>query len=1013
MSSITFIANTGLQVYHFSERYDKNLQKNLRFNFTESYDVRRDDFWIDELLPINNDKSLFARRSQLVQKGYLGLNDTVSTDAENDASLTQFSQEEEGEFFSISNIHNTLKLFEKKWIPLPFFKRNNINNDFFGPIDWVRIYFEIINETELNFVLMVDSTTGKTEQNTISPFIHENMNENIFALSKNESHILKFMDTLTGGDWIQQYISTIANKPNQELQKPLRKDIASYVHFTRILKSLTKLPEIQLLTDKGNSIDVDLVLDIGNSKTCALLFENSSSQNFNFNSVKKLELIDFSDPFNSYQESFSTKVIFKEVNISSHNYNLGVHNKFQWTSPVRVGFEAEKLINDSNIELKLAREIRTYNSSPKRYLWDTNQSEIEWEFHSNDEGVLPKKVYKKGISEQLNADGTICLDTIFSTDAFYSRKSLMTFVYLEILNHAVRYVNSIEFRSSHGNPSSIRKIKRILISCPTAMTKREQIVLRECADEAVQLLNKYLLYTSDSYEPTGEVATEVIPAVKDLKLTYQDFERKKDWIYDEATSAQMVYLYAMIQHKFDKDVDLFFKLHGKFRNQNVQKSLVIGSLDIGAGTSDLMISHYDYTKEAGVKLIPDPLYWESFNLAGDDLLHILIKNIIIEGSISNSDNDEGCTGVIENHGRKNNIDSIERKLNGFFGKDSNKIGYKGRLMRLNFINQIATPIVYKYMSIANEDKDEWVDYDYFFPLIKPNDELLNYFKSHFEFDFKDIKWRLSSKKVNTLIQLVFSKLIKQISSIMHLYKVDIVLLSGKPCSFNIVEELFMRYHPVSPSKLINLNNYWIGRWYPFSDELGYISDPKTIVTVGSLISYVGGKLFKFDQFRIDNSNLVNKLISTADNIGVIEHRELSVTPLKLKDDSATLLINSIPTNIGFKRVDSINYFGRYLLSFEFNDMRMAESIRKKVGFNEVNLAHEIGNLKTKYRSKLPFKIIVSRDLDKDKEDLKIEEILDIDGENVPVGFFKLFPKTMESDEGYWLDTGEFQLSITN
>lgn len=1013
MSSITFIANTGLQVYRFSERYDKNLQKNLRFNFTESYDVRRDDFWIDELLPINNDKSLYARRSQLVQKGYLGLNDTISTDAENDSSLTQFSQEEEGEFFSISNIHNTLKLFEKKWIPLPFFKRNNINNDFFGPIDWVRIYFEIINETELNFVLMVDSTTGKTEQNTISPFIHENMNENIFALSKNENHILKFMDTLTGGDWIQQYISTIANKPNQELQKPLRKDIASYVHFTRILKSLTKLPEIQLLTDKGNSIDVDLVLDIGNSKTCALLFENSSSQNFNFNSVKKLELIDFSEPFNSYQESFSTKVIFKEVNISSHNYNLGVHNKFQWTSPVRVGFEAEKLINDSNIELKLAREIRTYNSSPKRYLWDTNPSEIEWEFHSNDEGVLPKKVYKKGISEQLNADGTICLDTIFSTDAFYSRKSLMTFVYLEILNHAVRYVNSIEFRSSHGNPSSIRKIKRILISCPTAMTKREQIVLRECADEAVQLLNKYLLYTSDSYEPTGEVSTEVIPAVKDLKLTYQDFERKKDWIYDEATSAQMVYLYAMIQHKFDKDVDLFFKLHGKFRNQNVQKSLVIGSLDIGAGTSDLMISHYDYTKEAGVKLIPDPLYWESFNLAGDDLLHILIKNIIIEGSISNSDNDEGCTGVIENHGRKNNIDSIERKLNGFFGKDSNKIGYKGRLMRLNFINQIATPIVYKYMSIANEDKDEWVDYDYFFPVIKPNDELLNFFKSHFEFDFKDIKWRLSSKKVNTLIQLVFSKLIKQISSIMHLYKVDIVLLSGKPCSFNIVEELFMRYHPVSPSKLINLNNYWIGRWYPFSDELGYISDPKTIVTVGSLISYVGGKLFKFDQFRIDNSNLVNKLISTADNIGVIEHRELSVTPLKLKDDSATLLINSIPTNIGFKRVDSINYFGRYLLSFEFNDMRMAESIRKKAGFNEVNLAHEIGNLKTKYRSKLPFKIIVSRDLDKDKEDLKIEEILDIDGENVPVGFFKLFPKTMESDEGYWLDTGEFQLSITN
>ena len=112
-------------------------------------------------------------------------------------------------------------------------------------------------------------------------------------------------------------------------------------------------------------------------------------------------------------------------------------------------------------------------------------------------------------------------------------------------------------------------------------------------------------------------------------------------------------------------------------------------------------------------------------------------------------------------------------------------------------------------------------------------------------------------------------------------------------------------------------------------------------------------------------------------------------------------------------MDSKNYFGRYLMSFEFNEIRMAESVRKKPGFDEINLSHELGSLKTKYRSKLPFKVTLSRDLDKDKEDLKIEEILDVEGENIPVGFFRLFPKTMESDEGYWLDTGEFQLSIAN
>ena len=45
-------------------------------------------------------------------------------------------------------------------------------------------------------------------------------------------------------------------------------------------------------------------------------------------------------------------------------------NKFIWPSPVRIGYEAESTINSSNVELKLSRETRTMNSSPKRYLWD-------------------------------------------------------------------------------------------------------------------------------------------------------------------------------------------------------------------------------------------------------------------------------------------------------------------------------------------------------------------------------------------------------------------------------------------------------------------------------------------------------------------------------------------------------------------------------------------------------------------------------------------------------------------
>ena len=46
----------------------------------------------------------------------------------------------------------------------------------------------------------------------------------------------------------------------------------------------------------------------------------------------------------------------------------------------------------------------------------------------------------------------------------------------------------------------------------------------------------------------------------------------------------------------------------------------------------------------------DPLYWDSFKLAGDDLLKEIIQQIIIEGTVY-SDADEGCTGVIENYAK--------------------------------------------------------------------------------------------------------------------------------------------------------------------------------------------------------------------------------------------------------------------------------------------------------------------------------------------------------------------------
>ena len=163
---------------------------------------------------------------------------------------------------------------------------------------------------------------------------------------------------------------------------------------------MKNMPEIQLYTDDTKKIPVDLVIDIGNSSTCALLFENTAESNFEFNKVKKLIIQDYSNPQLEYQNPFPMNLIFKEADFGKINKEKYHNNKFTVPSLVRIGFEAENLINTVGINLDLGRELNSYNSSPKRYLWDDVVAEQEWEYVPDEDKKI-KKVYLNGISEQL------------------------------------------------------------------------------------------------------------------------------------------------------------------------------------------------------------------------------------------------------------------------------------------------------------------------------------------------------------------------------------------------------------------------------------------------------------------------------------------------------------------------------------------------------------------------------------------------------------------------------------
>ena len=133
----------GLYIYRLDE---------LQY-LVEKFDASRRRFWLDEVVCISKDEDLWARKSQLLEYGYISKSGKLSDDLE----PSNLQLIDSTEFFEIGNLNKVLNVFEKKWIPLPYFSFNKISNDKFGPTDWVRLYFERINETEIKCVLLVFS----------------------------------------------------------------------------------------------------------------------------------------------------------------------------------------------------------------------------------------------------------------------------------------------------------------------------------------------------------------------------------------------------------------------------------------------------------------------------------------------------------------------------------------------------------------------------------------------------------------------------------------------------------------------------------------------------------------------------------------------------------------------------------------------------------------------------------------------------------------------------------------
>lgn len=1046
------IANSGIQFiktkeleFNPAEPFVLPDGKTLKYTFLEYVDTIL-NVQIFDFLCYHSGSGVFIPLNELRESGQYAtcpdgredIDVTGLTKIAEGVTSAQFSNYRTGEqgVFSINSLGgytvpdpadgktkvSAFELLLGKWLPMPMFEVADGGYTMDYPLAWCRAKIERIGKgtkpgmERFRVIWAFDTELSEDPLSDMRPVFYEGgCDSRNFALCNCAYEMFRFMSTKDSDEDFSAFSDYIYGLLGSPVDQYANKYIAYYIYFVNFLRLMSDAaPEVVLYNKTLEDMPVDLVLDIGNSRTCGVLFEEGE-----FTKGKMLKLRDLTDPSKEYDKSFDMRFVFRQADFGN-DIVLPDKDIFRWCSFVRVGEEAKHLIYRSLEQDGLAALATNY-SSPKRYLWDTRPFDAHWENLIKEDDSFSvqqsRNIYIPRLSEMFDTHGNYIpggehSDFDFFGENVFSRSSLMTFVLIEIFQQAMSQINSVQFRTHHGDKDRRRVLRNIILTCPTAMPRTEQVRLRKSAEDAYDALCRCIPRLGKA---------NIIPASDSIGADAQEGTRRM-WSYDEASCCQLTYLYAEIYQRYQGAIGRFFDLKGHVRPEDKAagyngKSLTIGSIDIGAGTTDVMVCSYLCDSQNAGHLTPRPLYWDSFYLAGDDVLRNMVQYLVLEGKDCGMPNIGSIRSALLARVMKMSadeirripsvsatpvygtlVDNIARALDknqensgketfvnnlmcDFFGNDSSLMSHKARRCRLDFNTQISVPITQLYLENLRLHRPSKVyTFEEIFSENRPAGYLLDYFAEHFGFRFEELSWRYDPEEVSSIVKSTLEPLMKQLAIVLYAQHCDIIVLAGRPTSLDAVTELFVKYVPVTPDKLIRLNEYHVGNWFPTAYGEGYFYDQKAIVAVGAMVGFLATTT-GLKGLALDFEAMIDKMKPTANYIGEYDAsyqrvKTAVLTPAKM---TASLDIPVFPVFIGCRQYDSAMYQARPLYAL--------------------------------YSKARALKVTLTRDYQEDREHLELEDVQNEHGDQMPLDTVELVPQSLVEDGKYWLDKGEFRLSI--
>jgi len=269
----------------------------------------------------------------------------------------------------------------------------------------------------------------------------------------------------------------------------------------------------------------------------------------------------------------------------------------------------------------------------------------------------------------------------------------------------------------------------------------------------------------------------------------------------------------------------------------------IACIDIGGGTSDLMIAKYSCDAQTGGdKVLGETLHRDGIYLAGDHLVKRLLERVIVPQFAD-------AVGL-EDH-------DVLR----LFGPEVLGSNREFRAQRINWINRLFVPLAQTYLEYAvdvvEDEEISHTDPDLVAPEVVESLQATidqHWGSGHYQVN-QPLQLFFDAESFEDVVDEVFGDLMLDFCESIVEHQADVVLLAGLPTKLRSIQELVQRYLPLPNSRIIPMYNRYVGTWYPYQnpDHLnpGVIVDPKSTVVVGAAVEFSArfGMLSQF-KFRM-------------------------------------------------------------------------------------------------------------------------------------------------------------------